>query len=488
MGRQVVWYERGSNAVRQVIYTSVSDNVQLKQLNNILLIKDGERIAKCMFDVNEQRYNSAIIDFPALPEIEINITEGISEEGGRIDITLNVEPVVENGNGLDKSEHVSPDDDIFTASQPNKYVYDAKNYADQFSVANLSYRQEDTDRLRDAVMGKYKLLCRRKPKYYAGYVFISYAFELYDGSITKACPPRMVRLGKEFDRDLFWITHTDWSYDSFRTNKIKGYVNNIFEWHDNRNNFNGNLKNGIAVGKIDVGFSAVDFENLEEYKDIIKSVVVYASEPVDPYDWERADANYFHANYGQPYEYEPVSGFFVRNDLRPTKYWGGHHIGAKMTGHFNEIGRYNLVFDGNTNEGLVATVFNADKMSSVILYKVETFELGSRQLHRDLDLTAVQTKENMPIDASGWWDTSGEMFVYNQRLHLFNYVQTFKEDVAILGSWQHISVPYVLVSVSVEVYIKTDNSVLRVYFPSFLQLGLSTLFGTMYLEPPEFIA
>lgn len=49
---------------------------------------------------------------------------------------------------------------------------------------------------------------------------------------------------------------------------------------------------------------------------------------------------------------------------------------------------------------------------------------------------ALTTNETMPVDASGWINTTGNMFIYNNRLHLFNTRQKMVESRMLGYSWQ----------------------------------------------------
>lgn len=49
---------------------------------------------------------------------------------------------------------------------------------------------------------------------------------------------------------------------------------------------------------------------------------------------------------------------------------------------------------------------------------------------------ALTTNETMPVDASGWINTTGNMFVYNNRLHLYNTRQKMAESRMLGYSWQ----------------------------------------------------
>ncbi|MDR0755102.1 MAG: hypothetical protein LBF04_06915, partial [Prevotellaceae bacterium] len=495
---KVIWYEKGTNAQKQVVYQSESKaaDVQIAQLNNVLLIRDGDKIAKCMFDTVENKYKASISDLPALPLIKIDITDDFvkSKEGisGRLDIDSsqkstiyeNGVPVICNNQDYSISTAMNTFRDwtgLFSTGVGITGLY-------HYYITNASYKSETVETWKKMIAGKYKLLTEKKPKYYSGYVFLSYAFELFDGSITKPAPPRMFLLGDNYNKDMIWIYKIDCNEPGnsswfsmlcyFNNHHVSAVENNIPE-------------NKLKVSQIKVKFSELD---LKFDKDIIKSVIVYCSKPVNVYDFEKLELEYLHFVLG-----ETMGGAGDDNNYDnglPMGKTGYVYSGDEASGlSDNYKGRYSLALDKEfEKEGLIPTRFKENVINSVVLYKVEKFYTGeSKDLERILDLSGIEANENITVDASGWYNTSGEMFVYNQRLHLFNYRQEFKFDYAIPYSWKYqINPPtfdwyipplfmskyrHVLVYATVNVIIKTEAEYVNVIFidlPTYVRTMRST--------------
>jgi hypothetical protein len=441
MGKKVVWYEKGTNVVKQVLYESNTDDIDIKQLNNILLIRDGDTIAKCIFDEiadnGQGRYRASISDLPTLPIMGINVVndfvqsrDGISEKLGidsyqKINIfNSGIVPVICNNQDYNRQTAMNTFRDwtgLFGRTYPLSYG--------KFHT-NVSYKKEDMDKYKNILAGKYKLLTEKKPKYYAGYVFLSYAFELYDGSITKPTPPRMILLGDKYNKNMVWIHTIDCDTPGNETwFDMRCFFNNYHTPLDGGINDQRNIpEHKLMVSKISAVFQKTDLKGKYD-KDIIKSIIVYCSKPVPVYDFEKTEIEYLHFVLGRSMngagdddDYDTI----VRNG------WTGYvYSGDEASGLPNSfMGRYNLAFNREFNkEGLVPTKFTEEVINSIVLYRVEKFYIGEDKDNiRELDLSSIQANENINVDASGWWNTAGDMFVYNQRLHLFNYRQEFKID------------------------------------------------------------
>jgi hypothetical protein len=470
MGKKVVWYEKGTNAVKQVLYESNTDDIDIKQLNNILLIRDGNTIAKCIFDEfadnGQGRYKTAIADLPALPIMSITTEKKIVEDGDDIAMWLDW-----TSSTIKQYNEAIVDHDI--ASQ-FKYLNLFRDYnyylnyrgafpegADHCEMrTNLLYRGEQLEELKNTIWGKYKLLAGKEKKYYAGYVFISYAFELYDGSITKPAPMKMLRLGDNYDRDFFYIHHMD--TDKRNGVQVRGFLSTIGTPEQGKLRV---FKNRMHVEKISVKFSSLNYD-----EDIIKGIVIFCSAPIPIYDFENLKPERLHFSITTPYAGNDNDAERRQIDYDRTSYViDGNESNfdiAMMSVYYGVYGRYNLTMDENKEEGLKQIELTEKILSNIILYRVEKFNVNasSSELTKDLDLTGIETNENMVADASGWWNTGGEMFVYNQRLHLFNYIQKFHLDGnnVLVDYMEYIrslgtGFNYLLVPFSILVYIKVNN-------------------------------
>lgn len=86
------------------------------------------------------------------------------------------------------------------------------------------------------------------------------------------------------------------------------------------------------------------------------------------------------------------------------------------------------------NDGLPSPMVGERKLKSEEIEKSLFFQVLSIDLKKQNDeyevvsLDDVTTNKTLRVDASGWMNTTGRMFIYNNRLHLFNTKQEFVED------------------------------------------------------------
>jgi hypothetical protein len=498
---KVVWYERGTNALKQVVYESDSaaEEVYVAQLNNVLLIKDNNIIAKCIFDVTENRYKTAISDLPALPKMTIEIKDDYVTDKNLVTQLLKFSGFKWASVNSDGSVPVCKRKTLLTAAEKQTTTNQMRDYFRWFNTplfsntiikygTNFCYDPDDKEALRASLAGKYKLLTESKKKYYAGYVFLSYAFELFDGSITKPSPPRMILLGDEYNKDMLWA-HTIDIGDDTTSFSVTMAINNYHVGAGVPNI----RENKIGVSSITVSFSA---ESLDYDKDIIKSVVVYCSKPLNVYDFENLEIEYLH------YVLGPAAGGDDNDfDVTVKNGYTGYTVSGDESGGVSALaeGRYNFAMDLNLEkEGLVPTKFTESVLNSIILYRVERFYTGEKKdLSRELDLSSVQSNENIPVDSSGWWNTSGEMFLYNQRLHLFNYRQEFKQDAngVIQTSWISLGIGslgsfgYGSAVSTANVIIKTEgeyiNVIMRINVVYRIENNKLSIYLSKYIAFPD---
>lgn len=79
----------------------------------------------------------------------------------------------------------------------------------------------------------------------------------------------------------------------------------------------------------------------------------------------------------------------------------------------------------------------AEDVEKLLFFKVgsvDAMEKSSEML--TVNNESLTTNETMPVDASGWVNITGNMFVYNNRLHLYNTLQKLVESRMLGYSWQ----------------------------------------------------
>lgn len=85
--------------------------------------------------------------------------------------------------------------------------------------------------------------------------------------------------------------------------------------------------------------------------------------------------------------------------------------------------------DGSQSSMIAERKLTPEEISQSLFYKA--LSVGINDATHDytaIDFDAITTNKTMRVDASGWQDTTGNMFTYNNRLHLFNVRQKFVED------------------------------------------------------------
>ena len=86
------------------------------------------------------------------------------------------------------------------------------------------------------------------------------------------------------------------------------------------------------------------------------------------------------------------------------------------------------------SDGLPSSMVGERRLKSEDIEKSLFFQVLSIDIKNKSDeyevvsLDDVTTNKTLRVDASGWMNTTGRMFVYNNRLHLFNTKQEFVED------------------------------------------------------------
>lgn len=119
-----------------------------------------------------------------------------------------------------------------------------------------------------------------------------------------------------------------------------------------------------------------------EYKDIINRINIYVSRPFSFYDLGNINPAYIY----------PESGSDPTNAI-PEKKLSNVEVGK------------------------------------MLLYRIASFDLSDTSMVIEkVDFNAITTNPTLPVDTSGWIDYAGRMFVYNNRLHLFDRVCSFVDS------------------------------------------------------------
>lgn len=166
-------------------------------------------------------------------------------------------------------------------------------------------------------------------------------------------------------------------------------------------NLNGGaLENIIAAIKgqaVDITLSNVDYS---QYKDLIKSVNIYTTEIMSHLDLDvkKMTPAITHPNHPLQYTYEQRESFVVDNKIT--------HETLKNKLFF----RQKELLIENLSE-VVSLVFNTGKLT---------------------------TEKTMKVDSSGWLRTKGKSFIYNNRLHLYDYERKFTPEASIFSNMNYV--------------------------------------------------
>lgn len=417
--RAVVWFDPDTKEEKQEI-CRVEGEATLEQMNNILLVKDSINIVKAVFSA--AGYD---IVTTALPESKcVNVREFKKD--------LPKSNIVNF-----KLTDISYDPDV--PGKPCGENHDTNDFLNNSSDTDktrggISFDQIELEEMMSSLVGLYRKTVNRDKEFRQGYIFISTAFELFDGTVTKPTAPKLYRLGAQYDPDII---------------------------HCHQNNFDDGtsilkLKFSILPTRVtQLKLSAPEFSEseIDKYKDIIKKINVYASEVIDIYDTENANAAYLH--------------FTLKSGER-----------------------YNLIHSEDKTEGFPEKRLDTNTVDNQLFYRVAQFDfVRSSNDEIAIDFSKITTNPTLPVDASGWLNTSGNMFVYNNRLHLYNVRQKFLKSDKMFSvhfltdfskkSLQPVEASYIIYLKNASggsakfvmkdnVYCKIEAGEVQLYAPSFI--------------------
>ncbi len=420
--RSIVWFNSETKEETQEICW-IEGEVDLNQMNNILLIKDSKNIYKSVFVNN--RYQAEISNIPALPDLLIDTSDTIntSERDEANDIHIDGR-VFYDGQTASLGEDV---DNIYKEASEFKLGM-FKNQWPHF-IPNSGSLEEANQTLK----GAYRMHTNLDDEHRSGYVILSYCYQLFDGSETKMAPFRLINLGTSYDPAMiriYRLKNTKPSDTNFNTDTT-GYDLSV------------SLK-GITLHSLKINLQ--NLPDYEVYKNVIAQVNVYVSQPIDIYDWDNFDITYLICK------------------------WEGELYNLRM---------------GTAKHGLPEKKIKSTDISKILLYRVEEFKLGEVHTERTVSFKNLTTNKTMPVDTSGWFNTFGNMFVYNNRLHLFNIKQTFLDmgQISYIPSFNNSNMImpcdfcfYIKNSTSEDAVIKTGGYVVLdgsgdVTFPDFISFA-----------------
>lgn len=333
---KVIWFDLQTKEEKQIIYSIDGGDIELEHLNNILLIKTPTTIGKAIF--NDGKYTASLLQLPDCPEFTIN-TNSIPVESDKIDI------------------------------------YYKRNWAGNYDSITFLEANE-------TIKSLYGKMIASNPKYTEGYVMISIAYKLYDGTVTKPCPPRLIYVGNETKPPelLTWEMEVKDDVTIMKDVSFEGSISELL-------------------------ISPYIAELSEEYKDIITGLVVYATIPIRYWDFDNMESQYLREFNGTGQS--PIIN--ENKDALSPKKLEFKDLEKQL---FYEVASFN-VSDGKKDIGTNRLVFD----------------------FKTINFNNIESNNTMPVDSSSYIDISGRMFIYNNRLHLFNLNYTFSKSAHWANRW-----------------------------------------------------
>lgn len=391
---KVIWFDPASREKKQVIYSIDVGDVQLEQLNNILLIKTPTTVGKAIF--TDGKYTTSLLTLPDCPQFTIN-TNSVPVESDRIDI------------------------------------YYKRNWAGNYDAVTFLEANE-------TIKSLYNKMIASNPKCTEGYVMLSIAYKLFDGTVTKPCPPRLVYVGDETNPPqlLTWEMEVKSDVTIMKHVSFEGHISELF----------------VSPYILELG---------EEYKDIIVGLVVYATIPIRYWDFDEMKSQYLRAQNG--------------------------------TGDSPII--------NENKEALFPKKLEFKDLEKQLFYEVASFDIsdgkrdvGTNRLAFDfktIDFNNIENNDTMPVDALGYIDTTGQMFIYNNRLHLFNLTYTFNKSAHWSNrwnwdwNWKYEDIAGVQeVETTIAVYLNGADLVIKMPYTLYFKEGADeTYFLQKYFAFPD---
>lgn len=314
-GGKAIWFasrEDGKIVNKNQVICDAGGEVSFNQLNNILLVRSGENIAKAIF--RENKYAVSSTKLPDAPVLDVRVWTKKRESLVKTELSYTVASKLEKDNF-------------------------------QEAIANLINQ-----------------CVEENSGFYEGRVFITATYELFDGSETKPTPPLLVELGS-YNKDAIKRENLSWSAGNHQLP----------------------VHSGTFWAEMPMGQLSVKVNNVlgEEFKDTVSKINVYAT---------------------------PVYSFYSDK------------------GGLNALG---VGTDGLPNPMLSEKNITPEDIEKALFFRVLRIDINDKK-H---DYTSVKLDDSLPtnktlrVDASGWQNTVGNMFVYNNRLHLYNIRQRFMEDI-----------------------------------------------------------
>lgn len=323
---------------------------------------------------------------------------------------------------------VLPDIPALNFSKKYKELKDSDKYRAEFSF----YHDETipphwAEEAKSAILAKFRQCKNSEPGYDEGYAWVCTTFGLYDGTETKPSSPQLIELG-EYSKSKYDHKH-DYDYDHrnclyFVTPQIK-YLEDLSIAVDNR---------------LDA-----------RYHETVKRINVYATPLYSHYNVEEVNVACL----------------------------------PELAGQAHEEGKAIL-----TDRIIPRKVYDKAELKKMLFFQVLSVEVvGMDEPPHTAEKVkfddALPTNKTMTVDGSGWLNTLGDMFVYNNRLHLYNLKQSFVRSGRVFPDYT--AAGGVKRAMKAVVYARTQHQTLQMTYP-FTCYADASASGLMTAYLPAFIS
>lgn len=243
------------------------------------------------------------------------------------------------------------------------------------------------------LIGLYNEILRTNDYNSRGWMLVCLNFTLFDGSETKMSHPVFVNLTESTISAI-----SDADADIFSYANVSGY---------------GTVAHAF-IQVYSVFYKMQDIPDYSSYKDLIRSVNVYATNPISDIDTSNID------NVKLAYKDD-------RTDYKSPFY-------------------------------IKKTKYDKRLFDNLLFYKQKSIDLAELNTTEEFQIRFgdyLSTGKTMPVDSSGWINTTGVPFVYNNRLHLYDIKRTISKSQLIFDemSWKGENA----LTADAYVYIKTGE-------------------------------
>ena len=275
---------------------------------------------------------------------------------------------------------------------------------------NLTYNTDQKQQLMTAMAGEWEAQQTSTRTYREGYVLVSAAWQLADGSTTCPSAPVLLHLGCEQIAADF-AAHAGHTFNPqrdidvyYNPDKISFklfWANNLSTDSDVNAQFTCYLRHQWQQ---QLTFSRPPAPAANGEGSLVRKAVYYVSLPLSMYNFAQAEFDYLHTIYH--YGLNSSTSGIESGGAEANRYY-----------------RLSLKRSQTDREGLPEHLPSANELSSALLYKAVEYDLtdATDTADKTVNFSTLSSGDVLPVDASGHSAYSCQgMLVYNQRLHIWD--------------------------------------------------------------------